>query len=139
MPQPQSTPSKLARVINFPLLILMFLMLAPPLYHRFEHFNLHPSRHIPTGIKHTAQVAVGSGAAVNTVCRLISKRRQAQQPGGALGMLYCTSMGVAGGAMSAAAMMRNGGWGPREWAWYEGGGWRDGGGCVGGVCGRGCG
>lgn len=108
-------------MISIPLLTLLILILVPPLYHRFEHFNLHPSRHIPTQVKWTAQVALGSAAAANTVCRLISKHQQQQRTsGGALGMLYCTSLGVAGGAMSAGAMMRDGGWGPREWAWYEG-------------------
>ncbi|CAN8100005.1 unnamed protein product [Discula destructiva] len=103
--------------MNTPFLTFLLLAFIPPAYERWERAHQPPDAWVPTQIKWTAQIAVGSAAAAQSVCHIISSRRSLTSGPGekTSANLYCASLGGAGGAMSAAAMVAQG-WGEPEWA-----------------------
>lgn len=106
------------------------------MYNRYEHTQYGVNDRIPTQIKWTGQIAVGSGAAVHSVCRIVTWMR-GKSPNTIAQSFYCSSLGFAGGAMSAGTMTKN--WNDREWEYWEKmtGGWLGGGkqksGAAGGI------
>lgn len=101
--------------MNLVFIAFALLAVVPPLYTRYEHLHNRDDP-IPTQLKWTAQVTVGSGAAAYSVCRIVTTIR-GSNPNTIAGSFYCSSLGVAGGAMSTGAMTRN--WEGRDWTYFR--------------------
>lgn len=101
--------------MNLTFITFALLAVVPPIYTRYEHLHRREDP-IPTQLKWTAQVAVGSGAAAHSVCRIVTRVR-GSDPNTLGGSFYCSALGVAGGAMSSGAMARR--WDERDWAYFQ--------------------
>lgn len=86
-----------------------------PMYNRYEHTLYSSHERIPTQIKWTGQIAIGSGAVVHSMCRIVTYMR-GKSPNTIAHSFYCSSLGFAGGAMSAGSMTKN--WSDREWEYW---------------------
>lgn len=109
-------------MVNFVYIAFGFLAFGVPMYNRYEHTQYGVNERIPTQIKWTGQIAVGSGAAVHSVCRIVTWMR-GKSPNTVAHSFYCSSLGFAGAAMSAGTMTKN--WNDREWQYWDKmtGGW----------------
>lgn len=101
--------------MNLVFLVFVALVFGVPAYERYERRH-HPDNPIPTQVKWTAQIALGSAAAAYSVCRIVTQVR-GSNPNTIAGSFYCSSLGVAGGAMSGGVMSRK--WEEGEWAYYR--------------------
>lgn len=101
--------------MNLVFIVFVFLVFGVPAYERYERRH-HPDNPIPTQVKWTAQVALGSAAAAYSVCRIASQVR-GSNPNTITGSFYCSSLGVAGGALSGGVMARK--WEESEWQYYR--------------------
>lgn len=101
--------------MNLVFIVFVFLVFGVPAYERYERRH-HPDNPIPTQVKWTAQVALGSAAAAYSVCRIASQVR-GSNPNTVTGSFYCSSLGVAGGSLSGGVMARK--WEEREWQYYR--------------------
>lgn len=101
--------------MNLVFIVFVFLVFGVPAYERYERRH-HPDNPIPTQVKWTAQVALGSAAAAYSVCRIATQVR-GSNPNTITGSFYCSSLGVAGGALSGGVMARK--WEEREWQYYR--------------------
>lgn len=101
--------------MNLAFIAFAVLAVVPPMYTRYEHLHRRDDP-IPTQLKWTAQVAVGSGAAAHSVCRIVTRVRGAD-PNTLGGSFYCSALGVAGGAMSSGAMARR--WDEKDWVYFQ--------------------
>lgn len=114
--QPEQLPPTIyhhQNMANLAFIAFALLAVVPPLYTRYEHLHRRDDP-IPTQVKWAAQVAVGSGAAAHSVCRIATRVRGAD-PDTLGGSFYCSALGVVGGAASTGAMAR--GWDEKEWAY----------------------
>lgn len=102
--------------MNLVFLVFVILVFGVPAYERYERRH-HPDNPIPTQVKWTAQVALGSAAAAYSVCRIVTQVR-GSNPNTIAGSFYCSSLGVAGGAMSGGVMSRK--WEETELEYYRG-------------------
>lgn len=102
--------------MNLVFIVFAILTFGVPIYERYERRH-HPTNPIPTQVKWTAQVGLGSAAAAYSVCRIFMQVR-GSNPNTLVGSFYCSSLGVAGGASSGAVMARRK-WEDREWAYYR--------------------
>lgn len=109
-------------MVNLVYIAFGLLAFGVPMYNRYEHTKYGVNERIPTQIKWTGQIAVGSGAAVHSVCRIVTYLR-GQSPNTIAHSFYCSSLGFAGGAMSAGTMTKN--WNDRDWQYWDKmtGGW----------------
>ncbi|KAJ4409700.1 hypothetical protein N0V82_009424 [Gnomoniopsis sp. IMI 355080] len=101
--------------MNLVFLVFVVLVFGVPAYERYERRH-HPDNPVPTQVKWTAQIALGSAAAAYSVCRIVTQVR-GSNPNTVAGSFYCSSLGVAGGAMSGGVMSRK--WEEGEWAYYR--------------------
>lgn len=109
-------------MVNLVYIAFGLLAFGVPMYNKYEHKVYGVNDRIPTQIKWTGQIAVGSGAVVHSVCRIVTYMR-GKSPNTVSGTFYCSSLGFAGGAMSVGTMTKN--WSDREWEYWERmtGGW----------------
>lgn len=101
--------------MNLVFIIFAILVFGVPFYERYERRH-HSDNPIPTQIKWTAQVALGSAAAAYSVCRIVTLMR-GSNPNTIAGSFFCSSTGVAAGAMSGNVM--SGKWEDKEWEYYR--------------------
>lgn len=124
--------------MNLTFLVFALLAFIPPLYTRYEHIH-HRDDPIPTQLKWTAQVALGSSAVAHSVCKIAIRAYAVLGTGspgspGPLGAtdirdtttttttrlsraVLCASLGVAGGAVSTRVMMQE--WDARDWEYFQ--------------------
>jgi hypothetical protein len=113
--------------MNLPYVVFALLVFGVPIYERYERTH-YPNDGIPTRLKWTAQLALGSTTATNSVCRIVSVLRQ-RQGAGASGPRtdgkalssganhHCLVLGVTVGGISTAYMQ--GSWDDSDWAYVH--------------------
>lgn len=113
--------------MNLPYAVFAILVFGVPIYERYERTHF-PNDGIPTKLKWTAQMALGSTTAANSVCRIVSVMRQRHNTGasgpGSDGKAvssganhHCLVLGVTIGGVSTAYMQ--GSWDERDWAYVQ--------------------
>ncbi|KAH8762125.1 hypothetical protein F5883DRAFT_561840 [Diaporthe sp. PMI_573] len=113
--------------MNLPYAVFALLVFGVPAYERYERTH-YPNDGIPTKLKWTAQMALGSTTAANSVCRIFSVMRQ-RHGTGASGPSpdgkavssganhHCLVLGVTVGGMATAYMQ--GSWDEKDWAYVQ--------------------
>lgn len=113
--------------MNLPYAVFALLVFGVPIYERYERTH-YPNDRVPTKLKWTAQMALGSTTAANSLCRVVSVLRQRRSPG-ASGQTpngkavssganhHCLVLGVTVGGMSTAYMQ--GSWDESDWAYVQ--------------------
>lgn len=113
--------------MNLPYAVFAILVFGVPIYERYERTH-YPNDGIPTKLKWTAQMALGSTTAANSVCRIFSVMRQRQGAGvhapntdgkavSSGANHHCLVLGVTVGGISTAYMQ--GSWDEKDWAWVQ--------------------
>lgn len=113
--------------MNLPYAVFAILVFGVPIYERYERTH-HPNDGIPTKLKWTAQMALGSTTAANSVCRIFSVMRQRQNAGASgtnpdgkavssSANHHCLVLGVTVGGISTAYMQ--GSWDENDWAYVQ--------------------
>lgn len=113
--------------MNLPYAVFALLVFGVPIYERYERTH-YPNDRIPTKLKWTAQLALGSTTAANSLCRVVSVLRQ-RRSSGASGPNpdgkavssganhHCLVVGVTVGGMATAYMQ--GSWDEGDWAYVQ--------------------
>lgn len=121
------TERHITDIMNLPYAVFALLVFGVPIYERYERTH-YPNDGIPTRLKWTAQMALGSTTAANSVCRIFSVMRQ-RHGTGASGPSpdgkavsgganhQCLVLGVTVGGMSTAYMQ--GSWDENDWAYVQ--------------------
>lgn len=111
--------------MNLPYAVFAILVFGVPIYERYERTH-YPNDRIPTKLKWTAQMALGSTTAANSLCRVIGVVRQRRSGGGpnpngkavsAGANHHCLVLGVTVGGMATAYMQ--GSWDESDWAYVQ--------------------
>ncbi|KAL1864011.1 hypothetical protein Daus18300_007976 [Diaporthe australafricana] len=113
--------------MNLPYAVFAILAFGVPIYERYERTH-YPNDRIPSKLKHTAQMALGSTTAANSLCRIVSVMRQRRSPGAtspnANGKAvssgsnhHCLVLAVTAGGISTAYMQ--GSWDESDWAYVQ--------------------
>lgn len=113
--------------MNLPYAVFAILVFVVPIYERYERTH-YPNDRIPSKLKWTAQIALGSTTAANSICRIVGVLRQ-QRGAGASGPNpngkalssgsnhHCLVLGVTVGGISTAYMQ--GSWDESDWAYVQ--------------------
>lgn len=113
--------------MNLPYAVFAILVFGVPIYERYERTH-YPNDRIPTKLKWTAQLALGSTTAANSLCRVASVLRQRRgagesgpNPNGKAvssgANHHCLVLGVTVGGISTAYMQ--GSWDESDWAYVQ--------------------